>query len=115
MRFCNETGRTGYKLNLQITFAVHECVVFAPSLIPKRASERVKTNRRHAVTPAKMHRAGELTSVWVPDRAHEAVRDLVRAREAAMHALKSAPATVAVVPLNTSSCSSRPWSVLWPV
>jgi transposase len=56
--------------------------VVAPALIPKRAGERIKTNRRDAVTLARLHRAGELTGVWAPDAAHEAVRDLVRAREA---------------------------------
>jgi transposase len=50
--------------------------------------ERVKTNRRDALTLAKLHRAGELTSVWVPGPGHEAVRDLVRAREAAMEDLR---------------------------
>jgi transposase len=58
-------------------------MVVAPALIPKRAGERIKTNRRDAVTLARLHRAGELTGVWAPDPAHEAVRDLVRAREAA--------------------------------
>jgi transposase len=58
-------------------------MVVAPALIPKRAGERVKTNRRDSVTLARLHRAGELTGVWTPDVAHEAVRDLVRAREAA--------------------------------
>jgi transposase len=63
--------------------AWHGCLVVAPALIPKRPGERVKTNRRDAVTLARLHRAGELTGVWVPDATHEAVRDLVRAREAA--------------------------------
>jgi transposase len=58
-------------------------LVVAPALIPKRPGERVKTNRRDAVTLARLHRAGELIGVWVPDATHEAVRDLVRAREAA--------------------------------
>ena len=52
----------------------------APSLIPKRAGDRVKTDRRDAASLAKLHRAGELTAVWVPDARHEAMRDLVRAR-----------------------------------
>jgi transposase len=60
----------------------------APVLIPKRAGDRVKTNRRDAVTLARLHRAGELTGVWVPDAVHEAIRDLVRAREAAMEDLR---------------------------
>ena len=58
-------------------------MVVAPALIPKRPGEGVKTNRGDAVTLARLHRAGELTGVWVPDMIHEAVRDLVRAREAA--------------------------------
>ena len=66
----------------------HDCLVVAPALIPKRPGERVKTNRRDAVTLARLHRAGELTGVWVPDAVHEAVRDLVRAREAAADDLR---------------------------
>jgi transposase len=57
-------------------------------LIPKKSGERIKTNRRDAVTLARLFRAGELTSVWVPDTVHEAVRDLVRAREAASQDLR---------------------------
>ncbi|MBW9092050.1 transposase, partial [Rhizobium wenxiniae] len=68
----------------------HDCVVVAPSLIPKRPGDRVKTNRRDAVSLARLHRAGELTAGWVPDRGHEAMRDLVRAREAAQGAQKRA-------------------------
>jgi len=63
-------------------------MVVAPALIPKRSGERIKTNRRDAVTLARLHRAGELTGVWTPDGAHEAVRDLVRAREAATDDLR---------------------------
>ena len=54
----------------------------APSLVPKNAGDRVKTNRRDAVSLAKLLRAGELTAVWVPDERHEAMRDLSRARQA---------------------------------
>jgi hypothetical protein len=66
--------------------------VVAPSLIPKRAGDRVKTDRRDAASLARLHRAGELTPVWVPNTGHEAVRDLVRARLDAVHALRRAPA-----------------------
>jgi transposase len=90
LNFCYEAGPTGYELYRQILAAGHDCAVVAPSLIPRRAGDRVKTNRRDAVSLAKLHRAGELTPVWVPDRGHEAMRDLVRAREAAMEALKRA-------------------------
>jgi transposase len=64
-------------------------MVVAPSLIPKKPGDRVKTNRRDALNLAKLMRAGELTAVWVPDARHEAMRDLVRAREAAVDDLKS--------------------------
>jgi transposase len=87
--FCYEAGPTGYGLYRQIKGLGHECIVAAPSLIPKRPGDKVKTNRRDALSLAKLLRAGELTAVWVPDRHHEAMRDLVRAREAAMLDLRS--------------------------
>ncbi len=83
LHVCYEAGPTGYGLHRQIQALGHACLVVAPALIPKRPGERVKTNRRDALTLARLHRAGELTGVWVPDATHEAVRDLVRAREAA--------------------------------
>jgi transposase len=88
LHFCYEAGPTGYGLYRQIQTHGHACLVIAPALIPKRPGERVKTNRRDAVTLARLHRAGELTGVWVPDAVHEAVRDLVRAREAAADDLR---------------------------
>jgi len=87
--FCYEAGPTGYGLHRQITALGHDCSVIAPSLIPKRPGEHVKTNRRDALTLARLHRAGELTTIWVPDPGHEAIRDLVRAREAAMEDLRA--------------------------
>ena len=54
----------------------HECLVVAASLVPKKAGDRVKTNRRDAVSLAKLLRAGEFTAVWMPDERHEAMRDL---------------------------------------
>jgi transposase len=90
LNFCYEAGPTGYELYRQILGMGHHCEVVAPSLIPKRPGDRIKTNRRDAVDLARLHRAGELTSVWVPDEAHEAVRDLVRAREVANDALRKA-------------------------
>lgn len=88
LHVCFEAGPTGYGLCRQIRALGHDCTVVAPALIPKRSGERVKTNRRDAVTLARLHRAGELTGVWVPDAVHEAVRDLVRAREAAADDLR---------------------------
>ena len=90
LSFCYEAGPTGYGLYRQITALGHACVVVAPSLIPQRPGDRVKTNRRDALALAKLHRAGELTQVWVPDPKHEAIRELVRAREAAMEHLRRA-------------------------
>jgi transposase len=61
----------------------HSCIVVAPSLIPTRPGDRVKTNRRDAEGLARLLRAGELTAVWVPDPRHEAMRELTRTRDAA--------------------------------
>jgi transposase len=58
----------------------HDCAVVAPSLIPQRPGDRLKTNLRDALSLTKLHRAGKLTPVWVPDVGHEAIRELVRAR-----------------------------------
>ena len=89
LTFCYEAGPTGYGLHRLIKDLGHDCIVVAPSLIPKKAGDRVKTNRRDAVALAKLLRAGELTAVWVPDPRHEAMRDLTRAREAAVEDLTS--------------------------
>lgn len=83
VRACYEAGPTGYVLYWQLTQLGVRCDVIAPSLVPTKAGDRVKTDRRDAEKLARCHRAGELTAVWVPDAAHEALRDLVRAREAA--------------------------------
>ena len=83
LTFCYEAGPTGYGLYRLLKSLDHECVVVAPSLIPKKPGDRVKTNRRDAISLAKLLRAGELTAVWVPDERHEAMRDLSRARQAA--------------------------------
>jgi transposase len=90
LRFCYEAGPCGYGIQRQIAASGHECVVVAPSLIPRRAGDRVKTDRRDAASLAKLHRAGELTAVWVPDTGHEAMRDLVRARLDAVYSLRRA-------------------------
>ena len=83
LHVCFEAGPTGYGLYPQVKALGHDCLVVAPALIPKQAGERIKTNRRDAITLTRLHRAGELTGVWAPDPAHEAVRDLARARESA--------------------------------
>jgi transposase len=90
LSFCYEAGPCGYGLHRLLTGCGHECVVVAPSLIPVKAGDRVNTDRRDAVMLAKLHRAGELTSIWIPDAAHEAMRGLVRARATAGRVLSKA-------------------------
>jgi len=88
LHFCYEAGPTGYGLQRLLTGMGHRCMVVAPSRIPRRPGDRVKTNRRDALQLARLLRAGELTAVWVPDEAHEAMRELIRAREAAVDDLR---------------------------
>jgi transposase len=83
LRACYEAGPTGYVLYWQLTQLGVECVVVAPTLVPVKAGDRVKTDRRDAEKLARNHRSDDLTAVWVPDEGSEALRDLVRAREAA--------------------------------
>ena len=102
--FCYEAGPTGYELQRHIHGLGHECMVAAPSLIPKKPGDRVKTNRRDAVSLVKLLRAGELTAVWVPDRRHEAMRDLTRAREAAVIDLRAKRQRVSALLLRQGRC-----------
>jgi transposase len=83
LRVCYEAGPTGYVLYWQLSALGVHCEVVAPTLVPVKAGDRVKTDRRDAEKLARSFRAGDLTAVWVPDAAHEALRDLVRARLAA--------------------------------
>jgi transposase len=83
LRVCYEAGPTGYVLYWQLTEMGVKCEVVAPTLVPVKAGDKVKTDRRDAEKLARCYRAGDLTPVWVPDAAHEALRDLVRARLAA--------------------------------
>lgn len=89
LTFCYEAGPTGYGLYRLVKSLGHDCMVVAPSLIPKKPGDRVKTNRRDALDLVRQLRAGELTAVWVPDPRHEAMRDLTRARGAAVEDLRS--------------------------
>jgi transposase len=81
LRVCYEAGPTGYVVYWQLTALGVACEVVAPGLVPVKPGDRVKTDRRDATKLARSYRAGDLTPVWVPDAAHEALRDLVRARE----------------------------------
>jgi transposase len=90
LRVCYEAGPCGYVLHRQLTELGVACVVAAPSLVPTRPGDKVKTDRRDALKLARAHRAGDLTAVWVPDAEHEALRDLTRAREDALEDLHRA-------------------------
>ena len=90
LSFCYEAGPCGYGLHRLLTGCGHSCIVVAPSLIPMKSGDRVKTDRRDAMMLAKLHRASELTAIWIPDAAHEAIRDLVRARATAGRVLSKA-------------------------
>ena len=79
LSFCCEAEPCGYGIHRQLTDLGWDCQVVAPSLIPKKAGDRVKTDWRDSLMLARLHRAGELTAVWVPDGAQEALRDLTRA------------------------------------
>jgi transposase len=83
LRVCYEAGPTGHVLYWQLAELGVQCEVIAPSLVPVKAGDRVKTDRRDAEKLARSYRSGDLTAVWVPDEGSEALRDLVRAREAA--------------------------------
>ena len=83
LHVCYEAGPTGYVLYWQLSKLGISCVVIAPSLVPTKSGDRVKTDRRDAEKLARCYRSGDLTPVWVPSKEHEALRDLVRAREAA--------------------------------
>ena len=100
LHFCYEAGPTGYGLHRQLTQLGHRCSVIAPSLIPRKPGDRIKTNRRDAQQLARLLRAGELTEVWVPDEAHEAMRDVARIRDAAVADLRRKRQTISSMMLR---------------
>src|SRR3954467_15324171 len=111
--FAYEAGPTGYGLQRQIAALGHGCAGVAPSLLPRRPGERIKTDRRDATNLAKLHRAGELTPVWVPDPAHEAIRDLLRARLAAVRGLRQARQQLSGFLLRHGHHYNRPaWTLI---
>lgn len=91
---CYESGPCGFVIYRYLTKIGIDCIVISPSSMPRRVNDRVKTDRRDAQTLARLLRAGELVAVWVPDEAHEAVRDVVRAHRHAKQALASAKSTL---------------------
>ncbi|MFI4941112.1 MAG: IS110 family transposase [Burkholderiales bacterium] len=90
LSFCYEAGPCGYGIYRQLTELGWDCKVVATSLIPKKAGDRIKTDRRDSMMLARLLRAGELTAVWVPDGLQEALRDLTRAREDMKHLQRQA-------------------------
>src|SRR5258705_586489 len=113
LRFAYEAGPCGYGIQRHLSAHGHECMVVAPSLIPKRAGDGVKTARREAASLGRRPRAGELTAVWVPDAGHEAMRGLVRARLDAVHALRRARQQLSGFLLRQGCAFRRPaWTKL---
>ncbi len=113
LRCCYEAGPTGFGLCRTLQAAGIECIVVAPSLIPKQAGDRVKTDSRDAVKLARFLRSGDLTPVHVPDEHTEAMRDLERAREDAKRAERSARNVLSKFLLRHGcrySGKSRTWS-----
>jgi transposase len=88
LRVCYEAGPTGFVIVRRLAQLKVHCTVVAPSLIPNRSGDRIKTDKRDAVKLARLHRAGELTAVHVPDAVDEAMRDLCRARTDAVQDLR---------------------------
>jgi transposase len=90
LKFCYEAGPCGYGVHRTLTKMGEDCMVVAPSMIPRKSGDRQKNDKRDAASLAVLHRGGLLTAVWVPDAAHEAMRDLIRARVAAVRAVRTA-------------------------
>ena len=90
LHFVYEAGPCGYGIYRHLTRKGFDCKVIAPSMIPRKSGDRIKTDRRDAIMLARLHRAGELTAVYVPDNQDEAMRDLSRAREDAVIATRKA-------------------------
>src|SRR5881409_2077553 len=84
LHFVYEAGPCGFGIYRHLTGRGEDCVVVSPSMIPKRSGDRVKTDRRDSQMLARLHRAGELRAIYIPDATDEAMRDLVRAREDAV-------------------------------
>lgn len=84
LRVCYEAGACGYVIQRYLQRLKIDCVVVAPSLIPKKPGDRIKTDKRDATALASLLRGGQLTAVWIPDARHEALRDVIRAREDAV-------------------------------
>jgi transposase len=111
VEFVYEAGACGYNVQRQLTALGFTCRICAPSLTPRKPGERIKNDRRDAIALARLHRAGELTYVWVPDALHEALRDLVRARHAASTDVRRARVRIQAFMLRCDfRFEGKPWS-----
>jgi len=90
LHFAYEAGPCGYDIYRHLIKQGFTCIVVAPSLIPKKSGDRVKTDRRDAMGLARLYRSGDLTAVYVPREDDEAMRDLSRSREDAVNASRTA-------------------------
>lgn len=91
---CYEAGPCGYAIHRQLVDLGLACRVIAPSHTPHKAADRIENDTRDAVALARLLSAGELTTVWVPDEVHEAMRDLIRARQTAADGVRQARAHI---------------------
>src|SRR3954469_1293052 len=112
IKFCYEAGPCGYGFHRTLTKIRQGCMGLAPSMIPRKSGERQKTDKRDAANLAVLHRGGLLTAVWVPDAAHEARRDLIRARLAAVRAVRAARQQLSAFLLRHERIyrGSQPWT-----
>jgi len=113
LRVCYEAGPCGYAIYRQLRGLGIDCMVVAPSLVPVRPGDRVKTDRRDAVKLARLFRSGELSAVWVPDPAHEALRNLTRLRAVAHHDLTRARHRLGKFLLRSgcvAPAEAKPWT-----
>ena len=111
VEFAYEAGPCGYTLQRQLSALGLGCRVVAPSHIPKRPGERIKNDTRDALMLARLLRAGELSFVWIPDEAHEAMRDLVRARQTAANDVRQARGQIQMFLLKRGiRFVGKPWT-----
>jgi transposase len=113
VKFCYEAGPCGYGVHRTLTRLGEDCVVVAPSMIPRKSGDRQKNDKRDAASLAVLHRGGLLTAVWVPDAAHEAMRDLIRARLAAVRMVRTARQQLSAFLLRHDRAypnGRRPWT-----
>jgi transposase len=94
LHVCYEAGPCGYGIYRFLQKHGIDCIIISPSSMPRRPGDRVKTDKRDAQTLARLLRAGELSSVWVPDETHEAIRDVVRARRQVKQEISSAKSSL---------------------